>query len=172
MARMDLLRGDPLPWLLEPDPANPSVRYFALRELLKRAPDEPEVRQAQAEIMASGPVPAILAAQQPEGYWVKTGNSYSPKYRGIVWQIMFLAEFGADPSDERVRRGCEYLLDHSRLATGAFSFTRPPGPLGAVHCINGNLLYALLRLGYAGDPRVQEALDWEVRAITGEGGVQ
>ena len=172
MARMDLLRGDPLPWLLEPDPANPSVRYFALRELLERAPDEPEVRQARAEIMTSGPVPAILAAQQPEGYWVKTGNSYSPKYRGIVWQIMFLAEFGADPSDERVRRGCEYLLDHSRTDTGAFSIYRPPVPSGAVHCLNGNLLHALLRLGYAGDPRVQEALDWEVRAITGEGGMQ
>ena len=28
------LNGDPLPWLLEPDPANPGVRYFALRDLL------------------------------------------------------------------------------------------------------------------------------------------
>jgi hypothetical protein len=25
--------GEPLPWLLGPDPANPGVRYFALRDL-------------------------------------------------------------------------------------------------------------------------------------------
>jgi hypothetical protein len=35
--------------------------------------------------------------------------------------------------------------------------------------LNGNLLYALLCLGYAHDPRVQAALDWQARAITGEG---
>ena len=31
---MEQLNGDPLPWLLENDPQNPGVRYFALRELL------------------------------------------------------------------------------------------------------------------------------------------
>ena len=31
------LNGDPIPWLIEPDPANPGVRYFALRDLLDRA---------------------------------------------------------------------------------------------------------------------------------------
>jgi hypothetical protein len=35
--------------------------------------------------------------------------------------------------------------------------------------LNGNLLYALQRLGCADDPRVRAALDWLVRAITGEG---
>lgn len=28
-----LLKSDPLPWLLEPDPANPAIRYFTLRAL-------------------------------------------------------------------------------------------------------------------------------------------
>ncbi len=168
----DVLKGDPLPWLLEPDPVNPGVRYFALRDLLDKHEDDPELRQARAQIMTSGPVPAILAAQEPEGYGVKPGNTYSPKYRGIVWQIMFLAELGADPADERVRRGCAYLLDHSRAATGEFSLNQPPSPSGAVHCLNGNLLYALLKLGWGSDPRLQAALDWMVRAITGEGEVR
>jgi hypothetical protein len=35
--------------------------------------------------------------------------------------------------------------------------------------LNGNLLYALQRLGYADDPRVQAALDWLAQAITSEG---
>jgi hypothetical protein len=38
-----------------------------------------------------------------------------------------------------------------------------------MHCLNGNLLYALLTLGYAGDLRVQAAINWQVQAITGEG---
>lgn len=162
------LNDDPLPWLLEPDPANPGVRYFALRDLLDRPEDDSEVRQAQAAIMASGPAPLILAAQQPDGAWVKPGSGYSPKYRGTVWQIIFLAELGADPANERVRRGCAYLLSHTPAANDAFSASQPPQPSGAIHCLNGNLLSALLRLGYADDPRVQAALEWQARAITGE----
>jgi hypothetical protein len=168
MMQMDMVRGDPLTWLLEPDLANPAVRYFTLRDLLDRSQDEPEVHQAKIDIMTTGPIPAILAAQHPEGYWVKAGAGYSPKYRGTVWQIIFLAELAADPTDERVRRGCEYLLSHNLASTGAFSVYRPPVPSGAVHCLNGNLLYALLRLGYASDPRVQAAFDWQAHAITGE----
>jgi hypothetical protein len=163
------LSGDPLPWLLESDPANPEVRYFALRDLLDRSEDDPEVRQARAAIMTTGPVPAILDAQHPDGSWIKPGSGYSPKYRGTVWQIILLAELGADPTDERVRRGCEYLLNHSIAANGAFSAYQKPVPSGSIHCLNGNLLYALQRLGYADDRRVQTALDWQARAITGEG---
>ena len=165
-----VLNDDPLPWLLEPDPDNPGVRYFALRELLDRPEDDPEVQVDRAAIMTTGPVPAILDAQYPAGYWIKPGGGYSPKYRSTVWQIIFLAELGADPSDERVRRGCEYLLSHSIAANNAFSALQKPVPGGSVPCLNGNLLYALQCLGYGNDPRVRAALDWLVRAVTGEGG--
>ena len=72
------LNGDPLSWLLEPDPDNPGVRYFALRDLLDRPEDDPEVRSARSAIMATGPVPAILDAQYPDGFWMKAGGGYSP----------------------------------------------------------------------------------------------
>jgi len=126
--------------------------------------------RAKAEIMQSGAVPAILAAQRPEGYWVKAGAGYSPKYQGTVWQIILLAELGADPTDERVRRGCEYLLNHSRTVHGAFSCSNPPVVSSAVPCLNGNLIYALLTLGYGDDPRLQAAFNWQMQAITGEDG--
>lgn len=167
-----MLNDDPVPWLLEPDPNNPGVRYFALRDVLGRPEGDPEVRQAHAAVMATGPVPAILDAQYPDGYWVKPGAGYSPKYRATVWQILFLAELGADLSDERVRRGCEYVLAHSVAANGAFSALQKPVPSGCIHCLNGNLVYALTRLGYGADERVQTALDWQARAITGEGAIQ
>lgn len=167
-----LLKDASLSWLLEPDEANPGVRYFALRDLLDRPETDPEVIQARRAVMAVGPVPVILNAQAPEGYWAKPGGGYSPKYRGTVWQITFLAELGADPTDKRVRRGCEYLLNHSLATNNAFSARQRPVPSSAVHCLNGNLLSALLHLGYSSDPRVQAALNWQVQAITGQGQIR
>jgi hypothetical protein len=63
MERKVQLKTNPLPWLLERDPANPGVRYFALRDLLHRPADAPEMIEAQAEVMETGPVPVILETQ-------------------------------------------------------------------------------------------------------------
>lgn len=163
-----LNHSNPFPWLLEKDPGNPGVRYFALRDLLELPESDAEVRAARSFIMRSGPVPAILDAQQSTGAWVKNGSGYSPKYRATVWSLLFLAELGADPDDPRVRLGCEYLLGHSRAGNGAFSVYQTLAPSGALICLNGNLLFALQRLGFAGDPRVQTAIAWLARAIVGE----
>ncbi len=154
-------------WLLEPDPANPGVRFFALRDLLDRAANAPEVAAAQAAVMSSGPVPAILAAQDPAGYWVKPGPGYYPKYTGTVWQVTFLAQLGADARDQRVASACDYVLDHTRSRYGGFSAGADPG--GQIHCLQGNLAAALIDLGRLGDSRLDEALDWLARSITGEG---
>jgi hypothetical protein len=170
MSWLERINGDPLSWLLEPDPVNPSIRYFALRDLLSRPEGDPEVRAAQAAIMTSGPVPVILDAQHPDGYWQRPGGGYG-KYRGTVWQIMLLGELGADPSDSRVRRGCDYLLGHSLAGNGGFSFNNTPTPAGVVHCLNGNLLEALILLGYLEDPRVRRPLEWQAHSITGEGSI-
>jgi hypothetical protein len=166
------LNDDPLPWLLEPDPDNPAVRYFALRDLLSRPEDDPQVCQTRAEIMTLGPVPAILDAQHPDGHWARPDGGYAPSYRATLWQIIFLAELGADATDEPVPRGCEYFLDHNIAANGGFSMSQRPVPSSVAHCLNAAPPYALLRLGYAEDPRVQAALDWQVRAITGQGQIR
>ncbi len=170
--KSNLIRADVLSWLLEPDPANPSVRYFTLRGLLKKPDDDAQVRQARAAIMHTGPVPVILAAQQPEGDWVEPGASAWQGYRSTAWQIILLSELGAEPTNEQVQRGCEALLHRSLAVNGGFSMIQPPVSSKVVHCHNANLLRALLRLGYAADPRVQNALDWQVRAITGSGNPQ
>ena len=87
-------------WLLEP--SNPSVRYFALRHLLDRPEDDAEVQAARHVIMTSEPVQNILSAQDAEGYWGKPGKGYSPKYRATSWQLLFLAELGAESVAEVV----------------------------------------------------------------------
>lgn len=160
------LKGDPLPWLLEPE--NPSVRYLALRDLLDRKKNDRDVLAAKVAVMQSAPVKKILAAQKTEGYWAKAGVGYSPKYKSTDWQILFLAELGADGTNRLVQRGCEYLLTHAQATHGGFSAYADTRPSGAAHCLNGNLIWALVTLGYGDDARVQRAVDWLAGAITGD----
>jgi hypothetical protein len=37
-----------------------------------------------------------------------------------------------------------------------------------IHCLNGNLLRALIAFGWLHDPRVRAAIDWETAAIVGD----
>jgi hypothetical protein len=169
---LNLLNGNPLTWLLEE--RNPSVRYFALVDLLDRAPRDRDVMATKAAINANQPVKKILDAMNPEGYWQNPGGGYSPKYRSTVWSLIFLDQLGADEKDSRIRRGCEYTLEHSQApnggfgARGGFQLVQPPNS-SALHCLNGNLLRALLDFGYANDGRVQRAIEWQVRSVTGDG---
>ena len=156
-----------LDWLLEVDPLNPGVRYFALADLLEQPADDADLLAARQDVMVHGPVPAILDNQAPEGYWVEPGPGYSPKYRGSAWQIIFLAQLGADGDDLRIKAGCDYLLTHSPSRHGAFSMNGNPS--GQIHCLQGNLAAAMIDLGRLGDERLDSALDWLARSVTGEG---
>jgi hypothetical protein len=152
---------------------------MALRQLLDRAEDTPEVRQARAAAMQTDPIASILTAEQPEGFWVKPGPGYNPKYRGTVWQVTFLDQLGADGADPRIQTACEYILAHTQTESGGFGAwgggkreEAPPPPSLVIHCLNGNLLRALIGFGWQSDERVQRAIDWEARAITGEEDIQ
>jgi hypothetical protein len=165
------LRGNPLPWLL--DDSAPAVRHLALRQLCDLPSHDPAVQIALERAMASDPIAAILAAQNPEGYWVKPGPGYGPKYLGTIWQVIFLDQLGADPADPRVRLACEYVLGQTQTSTGGLgcsgSVKSPPPPSSVIHCLNGNLVRALIAFGWLDDDRVQAAIDWQARSITGEG---
>jgi hypothetical protein len=168
---LDHVRRDPLPWLLSPE--HPAVRAAALQRLCDADPRGREVRAARAAAMRTDPIAAILAAQEPGGWWVKPGAGYSPKYRGTVWQLIFLDQLGADGAHPQVARACDYVLAWSRTTGGGFASSgvarqvNPP-PSRVIHCLNGNLLRALIGFGRLEDARVQAAVGWAARAITGE----
>ena len=65
MAWRALLRGDPLPWLLER--RDPAVRASTLRSLLDRGPRDPEVRGAQSRALSLPPISTILKRQGADG---------------------------------------------------------------------------------------------------------
>jgi hypothetical protein len=170
----DRLRDDPLPWLL--DESAPAVRHLALRRLLDRAGGDPEVAAAQAAAMRTNPIAAFLAAQHPEGWWSKPGAGYGPKYTSTVWSLVFLDQLGADGADPRIHVGCEYLLAHTQTTSGGFgavaSGENIPAPSSVVHCLNGNLVRALVGFGWLDDERVQHAIAFQAAAITGQGEIR
>ncbi len=159
------LKADPRPWLLEED--NPSVRYFALTSLMDKAESHPSVKKAKGEIMRAGPVPTILFRQHEGGYWEAAEDFYvRTKYRGTVWQLIVLAELGADGRDPRVRRAVEFLLVWSQdRESGGFSYRgtgRGGTHTGVIPCLTGSMAWSMARLGYLDDPRVKRGIEWIV----------
>ena len=161
----DQLKGDALSWLLEPDP--PGVRYLALQHLTDCAPDDPQLLAARQVAYTQGPIAAVLAAMHPEGYWVEPGPGYLPKYRSSVWSIQLLAQLGASAAhDPRLAQACAYLLDHALTPGGQFTISGSSS--GTVDCLQGELIWALMALGYT-DARLDTAYEWMARTVTGEG---
>ncbi len=159
------LRADPLPWLLEKE--SPGVNYLALRDILRLPSDSAELRAARRKAHKEGPIATVLSAMEPAGYWVKPGPGYNPKYRSTVWAIILLAQLGASiEEDKRIMKACSYLVSHALLAGGQFTVTGAPS--GTVDCLQGNLCWALLTLGYDASP-LGQAFEWMARSVTGEG---
>jgi hypothetical protein len=154
-----------LDWLLEPDP--PTVRYLALRDLLNRPVDDPELIQAHQAAHQQGAIPKILSHMDPAGYWERPGPGYGPKYRSSVWSLILLAQLGASIHlDERIARACEYSLDNALASGGQFSYSGAPS--GTIDCLQGNLCWALTELGWQ-NSRMDQAYEWMARTVTGEG---
>jgi hypothetical protein len=159
-----VLKADPVDWLLEKD--NPSVRYFTLSRILDKPHDSSEVLATKKDIMLTGVVPKILTKQKDDGYWEAPEKFYTAKYKGTVWQLIILAEMGADGQDNQVKKACEFILENSQdRESGGFSIWASAKAGGGRHsgvipCLTGNMVYSLIRLGFLGDPRVKRGIKW------------
>jgi len=107
-----------------------------------------------------------LAKQNDNGYWEAPEKFYTAKYRGTAWQLIILAEFGADRKDNRVKSACKFILEHSQdRESGGFSMW-PSAKMGGgrnsgvLPCLTGNMVWSLIRLGFLGDPRVKSGIKW------------
>jgi hypothetical protein len=165
MSWQEQLNGNTLSWLMEKD--NPGVRYLALRDLLESPAGDADLIAAQERAHQEGPIAIVLDEMEEDGYWVKAGPGYSPKYRGTVWSVIMLAQLGASIAlDERIERACQYLCDHALTENGLFSVSGTPS--STIDCLQGNLCAAMLDLGF-NDPRLEKAFEWMARSVTGEG---
>ncbi len=157
-------RPDPTGWLLEAD--NPSVRYFTLTRIMGKSEEDEQVVQARQDIMITGIVPEILSRQNGDGSWGEPSRFYVAKYQGTVWQLMILAELGADGNHPQVARACEFILENSQdHGSGGFSAYKSEKTGGGlpgyvIPCLTGNMVWSLIRLGYLNDERVQKGIGW------------
>jgi len=145
----DKLNGDPVPWLLENDRTQPAIRCHALRDILGRDENDSEVKATKEVIMASGPVPVILAVQQPEGYWDKTFldlNSAGRNGRSASCRSSVRTEL-----TRGIRSGCEYLLSHCVACNGGLSWSGRPSSVA--YCGSGVLGAALMDFGWLSDQK-------------------
>jgi hypothetical protein len=137
-------------------------------EIFDKRINDPDVREAKATIMVTGTVSKILAKQDKGGYWEAPEKFYTAKYKGTVWQLLTLAELGADGKDERIERASEFILQYSQdPESGGFSPWHNTMTGGGSHavvipCLTGNMVWSLIRLGHLNDPRVQRGIDWIV----------
>lgn len=180
-------------WLLEG--TNPSVRYFALLDVLAKEERNPEVVAARNAISESLVAKKILQRQNPAGFWEDPASPYHPKYKSSYWQVMMLGQLGLDKSEEKIRKSCEYIFQFQSAEGGFSSFTteailrehvgqRQKGKrllpskeysASLVHeheysCLTGNMATALTRLGCGRDLRVKKALEWLVQIQKKDGG--
>jgi hypothetical protein len=161
------LRCDSLPWLLESE--NPGVRYLAMRDLLDLSPDDKKLKAARKLAHKEGPVAHVLSRMNEEGYWQRPGTGYGPKYKSTVWALILLAQLGASVKEEkRISLACKYYLDHALSPGGQISAMTNNAPSGTIDCLQGNMLWSLMALGYD-DPRMDAAYEWMARTVTGEG---
>lgn len=166
---------DPLEWLLEKE--NPSVRRYALTDLLGLGAQDDAVLEAEREIMRTGVVPEILKLQEDPAYQQAFPRFYTYKYKGLVWSLIALAEAGATPTAP-IRAQCEYLLTHSQEPRdGGFSMNAAARTGGGrisevIPCLTGNVVWAMIRLGYPDDPRVRRGLEWLARFMRFNDGVE
>ncbi len=157
------LKADPTPWLL--DVACPPVRYWTLIDILDRPPDDREARAAQAAIPAYPPVAELLAAQEPEGYWVRPDYYLPRASRGTFWVLSVLGDLGLTAGEEHVRQACDFMFRHQR-EDGSFCRRRRVPGQGMVWqnqaepCTHARIVRFLIQLGYAQDIGLRKAIDW------------
>jgi hypothetical protein len=152
-------------WLLER--SQPSVRYRTLTELFGRKENDPEVREAKKEIRRRGWAAEILAQRHPGAGWNDGESQYRPKYLSTNWMMLVLADLGLTREDPEIRELCEFWMKGFAAKGGGLGGNSKGTPH---YCVAANQARALIRFGYAEDPRVRRTIDWLVDTADPKGG--
>ncbi len=149
-----LLNEEIMGWLL--DESDPSIRYFALRWLLEKPTDDPDVVAASQAIAESEPIQKILKRQKPAGYW---GSDSRPHHgtRGTLLLLMWLGYQG----NGSLSRAMEYRINGCLQENGAYGIELK-GRTVLLPCHGADLLRLMVWYGYQEDPRTRKLLEWLV----------
>ncbi len=154
-----------LEWLLEDD--QPAIRYLALRGVLDRDADDPEVEEAREAIPTRGWASDLLKSQKPGGWWVSDEDLYRPKYLSTNWMLLILSDLGLTRRNPHVRKACELWIRRFSRKDGGFD---TEGSKESELCLVGNTARALVKFGYSEHPQVRSAFEWLVKNQKENGG--
>lgn len=150
-----------LDWLLSRD--QPSVRYYALTELLDLKKNDHDVREASSNIKTTGWAADLLSGLGKDGFWEEhepnnlqewVTFSYFPKFQSTFWKALVLSDLGLDSTDIRIKKIADVMFDY-KLKLGS-----PVNFFLEEVSVSGNIARMLTRFGYLDDPRVRRLYDW------------
>lgn len=135
-----VLRGDPVPWLLED--SNPCVRFRTLTELLECPTDSAEVRETVERVWSYPPAESLLAAlAEVESF--PSGTEWRQKlFKRQRGDLDTLYRFGIPGGHPVIRQACEQWLD--------------VGITPDAECYRKQTVAGLTRYADPDDPRLQE----------------
>jgi len=153
-------------WLLEP--ADPSVRYRTLVELMERGGSE-EALEAKGAIPESEPVRKLMAAMHPDGYWQQ--KNYKGRILGkdveygsfatTHFCLSYCAELGLDRSQPFVEKAASRYLGLQKEDGDWWEH---------LSCLYGYNIRTFIMLGFRDDKRVQRAIDLMLSTNRPDGG--
>lgn len=158
MSWLQVMRRDPVPWLL--DPINPSARVLTLQYVFGK--NEEELHGERLALLTWKPVLEILRHYSPENLWGWRENPYHGSQIGTFGTLALLAQLGA-PLCPEIQQGCENVLLYGHTVDGRF---KPPDVHDSMWvCYTGMALQMLYHFGYGEDARTDSALKALVQAI-------
>jgi hypothetical protein len=153
----------PIQWILDDGP--PWAQVIALRDLLGRPPDDPELSAARAAMLAHPLIVALLddVAAWPNGPLKRHNDASHPLHK-----MATLAAFGLTQDHPKLAPAVEFILSHPHEDGALQTMIEVPERFGGdgtpklnwMLCDAPTVLYAVLRLGVAPDvPAVARAID-------------
>ncbi len=155
------LNADATDWLLEE--SNPHVRYFALRWLLDKSDDDPDVVNSSREINESGAIRKIFKRQKPDGYF---GSDPRPHHSTQKYLMLFV--WLGYRGNGGVKKAMEYCMAGCLQADGAYFYEVKERNV-YLPCHGANLLSQMILYGYRDDPRTSALFQWILNSQEADG---
>lgn len=142
------LSADPLPWLLEP--SDQVILYLVKRDLLNQCTESDYV-----ELVRSKAIAQLL--QKSKGNILGYGNRFDLYYRGALWYLCEIVEYGLDIRSAEIKKTAAFLIDESQLDSGGFSLSWKPAVESALY--TGEIVRVLIQAGIK-DVGIVQGIQW------------
>ena len=160
------MNKDVLRWLLGED--QPSVRYYALTDLLGVDRNDPEAAEVHSRIPKTGWASRILRLQKPGGHWgskpTNPGRLMHPEYASTYRMALILSDLGLMKDNAQVRKTADLFFTNWLALPSAINVFNDEV------CMVGNTARMLTRFGYVDDFRVRKLFDRLVEDQKEDGG--